>query len=161
VARLRGDDDLARLRHGVGDHAAHRVVGAGGAASADAKELLRLRGADEGQRADGGGDESPHARGSFKVQRPQEGTKFAGLDEATRESPTAQMSAPTPSHPVLPAARCHPLQSTAACRAIEHTAATALPPHTLMARAGEAVARLAMAIAPHARSIEVWCGPGN
>lgn len=30
-----------------------------------------------------------------------------------------------------------------------------------MARAGEAVARLAMALAPHARTIELWCGPGN
>ena len=30
-----------------------------------------------------------------------------------------------------------------------------------MARAGEGVARLALALAPHARTIELWCGPGN
>ena len=30
-----------------------------------------------------------------------------------------------------------------------------------MTRAGTALARLALALAPHARDIEVWCGPGN
>jgi len=54
-----------------------------------------------------------------------------------------------------------PLHEATACRAIEHAAAAALPPHALMARAGEAVARLALAVAPHAKTIEVWCGPGN
>ncbi len=49
----------------------------------------------------------------------------------------------------------------AATRRIEHAAAAALPAHTLMRRAGLAVARLAMAIAPHARTIWVACGPGN
>ncbi|SEK04089.1 MULTISPECIES: NAD(P)H-hydrate dehydratase [unclassified Variovorax] len=49
----------------------------------------------------------------------------------------------------------------AATRRIEQAAATALPAHTLMQRAGLAVARLAMAIAPHARTIWVACGPGN
>jgi ADP-dependent NAD(P)H-hydrate dehydratase / NAD(P)H-hydrate epimerase len=39
--------------------------------------------------------------------------------------------------------------------------AAALPPHTLMQRAGLAVARLACAVAPHARSIWIACGPGN
>ena len=34
-------------------------------------------------------------------------------------------------------------------------------PHTLMRRAGLAVARLAMALAPHARTIWIACGPGN
>jgi hypothetical protein len=53
VARLRGGDDLARLADGVGDHAAHRVVGAGGAAGADAEELLGLR----GERQRGGGQQ--------------------------------------------------------------------------------------------------------
>jgi len=48
-----------------------------------------------------------------------------------------------------------------ATRHIERTAASALPPHALMQRAGLAVARLAMAIAPHARSIWIACGPGN
>jgi ADP-dependent NAD(P)H-hydrate dehydratase / NAD(P)H-hydrate epimerase len=46
-------------------------------------------------------------------------------------------------------------------RRIEEAAAAALPPHTLMRRAGLAVARLAMAIAPHARVIWIACGPGN
>ncbi len=46
-------------------------------------------------------------------------------------------------------------------RYIEQAAAAALPPHTLMQRAGLSVARLAMAIAPHARTIWIACGPGN
>ncbi|MDH6165111.1 hydroxyethylthiazole kinase-like uncharacterized protein yjeF [Variovorax boronicumulans] len=49
----------------------------------------------------------------------------------------------------------------AATRHIEQAAAAALPAHTLMRRAGLAVARLAMAIAPHARTIWIACGPGN
>lgn len=49
----------------------------------------------------------------------------------------------------------------AATRRIEQAAAQALPAHTLMQRAGLATARLAMAIAPHARTIWVACGPGN
>ena len=48
-----------------------------------------------------------------------------------------------------------------ATRRIEQAAAAALPPHTLMQRAGLAVARLALALAPHARTIWVACGPGN
>lgn len=55
----------------------------------------------------------------------------------------------------------HPLFSTAATRAVEHAAATTLPPHTLMQRAGRAVARLAQALAPHARTVWIACGPGN
>jgi hydroxyethylthiazole kinase-like uncharacterized protein yjeF len=54
-----------------------------------------------------------------------------------------------------------PLHDVAASRAIEHAAAARLPPHTLMQRAGLAVARLALAIAPHARHIWIACGPGN
>lgn len=54
-----------------------------------------------------------------------------------------------------------PLFDTAATRRIEHAAAAALPPHALMQRAGLAVARLALAIAPHARTAWVACGPGN
>ena len=38
---------------------------------------------------------------------------------------------------------------------------TQLAPHTLMQRAGLAVARLALALAPHAQCIWVACGPGN
>lgn len=36
-----------------------------------------------------------------------------------------------------------------------------LPPHTLMQRAGLAVAQFVMAVAPHARVIWIACGPGN
>lgn len=55
----------------------------------------------------------------------------------------------------------HPLFDTAATRRIEAAAAAALPPHTLMQRAGRAVAQLAQALAPHARRIWIACGPGN
>ena len=55
----------------------------------------------------------------------------------------------------------HPLFNTAATRRLEQQAAAALPPHTLMQRAGLAVARLAQALAPHARTVWIACGPGN
>lgn len=54
-----------------------------------------------------------------------------------------------------------PLFDVAGLRRIEQAAATRLPAHTLMHRAGLAVARLALAVAPHARSIWIACGPGN
>ncbi len=54
-----------------------------------------------------------------------------------------------------------PLHGVAATRAIEQAAAAALPPHTLMQRAGLVAARLACAVAPHAQTIWVACGPGN
>ncbi|GGH56125.1 bifunctional NAD(P)H-hydrate repair enzyme [Comamonas phosphati] len=54
-----------------------------------------------------------------------------------------------------------PLFSTADTRRIERELAAALPPYTLMQRAGLAVARLAAALAPHARIIWIACGPGN
>ncbi len=54
-----------------------------------------------------------------------------------------------------------PLWNTAACRQIERAAQHDLPAHTLMQRAGLAVARLALAVAPHARTLWVACGPGN
>ena len=44
---------------------------------------------------------------------------------------------------------------------IEHDALAQLPNHTLMSRAGLSVARLALALNPHARTIWVACGPGN
>ena len=53
------------------------------------------------------------------------------------------------------------LHGVAATRQIETAAASALPPFTLMARAGEAVARLALALAPHAQRVVVFSGPGN
>ncbi|MFC5520162.1 NAD(P)H-hydrate dehydratase [Polaromonas jejuensis] len=54
-----------------------------------------------------------------------------------------------------------PLYSVAATRQIEQQAAASLPPHTLMQRAGLSVARLALALAPHAQRIWIACGPGN
>ena len=54
-----------------------------------------------------------------------------------------------------------PLHGTAASRAIEGDAQAGLPPHTLMRRAGTAVARLALAVAPHARHVWIAAGPGN
>ena len=57
--------------------------------------------------------------------------------------------------------RTWPLFDVAALRAIEQAAASSLPPHALMQRAGLAVARLALAIAPDAKVIWIACGPGN
>jgi ADP-dependent NAD(P)H-hydrate dehydratase / NAD(P)H-hydrate epimerase len=54
-----------------------------------------------------------------------------------------------------------PLFNAAATRQIEAAAALSLPSHTLMQRAGLSVARLACAIAPHARVMWLACGPGN
>lgn len=54
-----------------------------------------------------------------------------------------------------------PLFGIASTRQVEEGARTSLPAHTLMQRAGLAVAKLALAIAPHARRIWIVCGPGN
>jgi ADP-dependent NAD(P)H-hydrate dehydratase / NAD(P)H-hydrate epimerase len=53
------------------------------------------------------------------------------------------------------------LYDLAATRQFEDTATASLPAHTLMQRAGLSTARLALALAPHARHIWVACGPGN
>jgi len=53
------------------------------------------------------------------------------------------------------------LHGVAATRTLEAAAARGLPAHTLMQRAGAATARLAQALAPHARHIWIACGPGN
>lgn len=55
----------------------------------------------------------------------------------------------------------HALHGLAATRALERAAAQGLPEHTLMQRAGLATARLALALAPHARTVWIVCGPGN
>ncbi|MFZ3218462.1 MAG: NAD(P)H-hydrate dehydratase [Rhodoferax sp.] len=54
-----------------------------------------------------------------------------------------------------------PLFSSDATRALEISAARHFPPHALMQRAGLALARFALAVAPHARVIWIPCGPGN
>lgn len=55
----------------------------------------------------------------------------------------------------------HALFNVAAIRAMEQAAQAALPTHSLMQRAGLAVAQLALALAPHAQRIWIACGPGN
>ncbi len=54
-----------------------------------------------------------------------------------------------------------PLYKVDQTRAIEQQAHKALPPFTLMQRAGLATAQLALAIAPHAQKIWIACGSGN
>ncbi len=61
----------------------------------------------------------------------------------------------------ITARHSQPLFNIAATRRIEQIAASALPPHMLMQRAGLAVARLTMALAPHTQRIWIACGPGN
>ena len=62
---------------------------------------------------------------------------------------------------VLPAPRELPLFDVAASRRIEAQEAARIADPTLMRRAGAAVARLALAVAPHARRVWVAAGPGN
>ena len=54
-----------------------------------------------------------------------------------------------------------PLFSSEGCRALEAAALARSPAQALMARAGLAVARLALAVAPHAQCVWIVCGPGN
>ena len=54
-----------------------------------------------------------------------------------------------------------PLFDTATTRHLEHATQAKLPPHTLMQRAGLSTAKLAMALAPHANTFWIACGPGN
>lgn len=62
---------------------------------------------------------------------------------------------------VATAAASWPLHLVATSRRIEQAALAGQPPHALMERAGAATARLALALAPHARRVQVWAGPGN
>ena len=61
----------------------------------------------------------------------------------------------------ITSAHSQSLFDVAATRRIEQRVCSILPPHTLMQRAGLSVARLALAIAPHAQCIWIACGPGN
>lgn len=54
-----------------------------------------------------------------------------------------------------------PLLGCARLREWEGILQAELAPHTLMGRAGHAVAQLAQALYPHAQRIWVACGPGN
>jgi hydroxyethylthiazole kinase-like uncharacterized protein yjeF len=62
---------------------------------------------------------------------------------------------------VLPAQQHRALHSVASSRLIEQAAAAALPPGTLMRRAGLSVARWVRALHPQARHIGVAAGPGG
>lgn len=62
---------------------------------------------------------------------------------------------------ILPSSHEWPLYDIDRTRHLEARAAMEAPPHSLMQRAGDAVARLAMAVAPHARRAWVVAGPGN
>jgi len=53
------------------------------------------------------------------------------------------------------------LHDAAASRAAETAALAGAEPFALMQRAGLGVARLALALTPHAQRIDVLCGPGN
>lgn len=59
------------------------------------------------------------------------------------------------------ATRREALYSVEATRQLERDAMVRLPARALMARAGLSVARLALALQPHAQVIWVACGPGN
>lgn len=67
----------------------------------------------------------------------------------------------TAPHPVAAATMALPLHDAANSRQIEAQALADAADHALMARAGLAVARLALALAPHARRVGVLAGPGN
>jgi ADP-dependent NAD(P)H-hydrate dehydratase / NAD(P)H-hydrate epimerase len=76
------------------------------------------------------------------------------------------MRAPETLTRIGPSASAWPLHNTQASRALERAALAALTVQAsvaapLMARAGWAVARLAVALAPHAQHFQVFAGPGN
>jgi NAD(P)H-hydrate repair Nnr-like enzyme with NAD(P)H-hydrate epimerase domain len=75
-------------------------------------------------------------------------------------APLVAPSAPEPQR-VFAAIEPWPLHDCEATRRIESRALARCAPQALMARAGLAVARLAQAVAPHARHITVLAGPGN
>ena len=62
---------------------------------------------------------------------------------------------------LLPGDDAAPLFDQAASRRIEQQAMAPLPAHSLIERAGTAIARWALAMAPHAERIWVAAGPGN
>lgn len=62
---------------------------------------------------------------------------------------------------ILPSTCEWPLFGVLRTRQIEARALSAATPHQLMATAGDAVARLGMALAPHARRVWIAAGPGN
>ncbi|ANH68384.1 bifunctional ADP-dependent NAD(P)H-hydrate dehydratase/NAD(P)H-hydrate epimerase [Mitsuaria sp. 7] len=63
--------------------------------------------------------------------------------------------------PVLPTSHDQSLHDAPSSRRIESAALSLHPPHTLIERAGLAVARLALALKPFGRYAAVFAGPGN
>ena len=63
--------------------------------------------------------------------------------------------------PVLPSNRPWLLHDEPGSRQVEQALQATLPPHALIERAGWAVARLALAVAPHAQRIWIAAGGGN
>ena len=61
----------------------------------------------------------------------------------------------------LDATAATPLHSLSSTRLIEKSFSALLPAHTLMQRAGQSIGQLARALAPHARTVWIVCGPGN
>jgi hydroxyethylthiazole kinase-like uncharacterized protein yjeF len=64
-------------------------------------------------------------------------------------------------HPILPSARAWLLHDEQGSRRVEQAMQATLPAHALIERAGWAVARLALAVAPHAQRIWIAAGGGN
>lgn len=62
---------------------------------------------------------------------------------------------------ILSGRRDWPLHTAAASKRIEQQALAGVEAHALMRRAGTAVAALARALCPHAKSVWIACGPGN
>lgn len=71
------------------------------------------------------------------------------------------MGSAVPSPLLIGPTRDWPLYDTASTRKLEQAALASAPEHALMRRAGLATARLALALAPHARTIWIAVGPGN
>lgn len=64
-------------------------------------------------------------------------------------------------HRSAPLRQALPLFGTAGTRRIEQAAQAMLPPHALMQHAGLSIARMTLALVPHAQTIWLACGPGN
>jgi NAD(P)H-hydrate repair Nnr-like enzyme with NAD(P)H-hydrate epimerase domain len=106
----------------------------------------------------------PDRRGCWPTRSPaarRRSRSTVWASNAWRETVRAMSPAASNLGPqrVLPVSRRWPLQGIVASRAMEGAAAAVLPAHTLMARAGLAVARLALAVAPRARRVLVLAGP--
>lgn len=90
----------------------------------------------------------------------------AGMSDSRLPRPPVwpPMSADAPPARIWPAPSTPgpwPLHGVPGSREVERRAQGQVAPFTLMRRAGTAVARLALALAPHASRLWIVCGPGN